>query len=148
MLKQHIFCTPLPFQTLINKRKLLIVSKNKMTVQDLVSKYSIRGSNQDETNQITYRGILDLSLDENNRVAAHWLIGKDQEQFGHGFFKDNILVINFYYKDDHDAKLKGVVVYRCITKDILEGFWSEKHGDPRYLGHEQCIRVNTTEILN
>ena len=37
---------------------------------------------------------------------------------------------------------KGVVVYRCITKDILDGFWSEKHGNSLCLGEERCFRVN------
>lgn len=119
-----------------------------MNIQDLVGKYNIQGSNQEETDQTNYYGILDLSLDENNRIVAHWRIGKDQEQFGNGFFKDNILAIHFYYKDDLDVKYKGIVVYRCITKDLLEGFWSEKHGDPRYLGSERCLRINTTEIRN
>lgn len=119
-----------------------------MKVQDLIGKYNIQGSNQEQTNQVTYSGVLDLSLDENNRIVAHWLIGKDQEQFGYGFFKDNILVVNFYYKDDMGVKMKGVVVYRCITKDILEGFWSEKHGNPLYLGTEQCLRINTTQAIN
>ena len=38
---------------------------------------------------------------------------------------------------------KGVVVYKCITKDVLDGFWSEKHGNPLYLGAERCFRVGT-----
>ncbi|KIO52749.1 hypothetical protein IW18_09325 [Flavobacterium hibernum] len=68
-----------------------------MTIQDLIGDYSVSGSNQDETNQITY---------------------------------------------------KGIVVYKCITKDILEGFWSEKHGNPLYLGTEYCLRMKSNEQLN
>jgi hypothetical protein len=40
-----------------------------------------------------------------------------------------------------------VVVYRCLTKDILEGFWSEEYGDPKYLGEERCFRVTNEEVI-
>lgn len=119
-----------------------------MTIQDLIGDYAISGSNQDHTNEITYKGILTLSLDGNNRINAKWLISNSQEQTGNGFFKDNILVINFKYKGEDNKTYKGVAVYRCITKDVLEGFWSEKHGDPLYLGTEHCLRIESTEFLN
>jgi hypothetical protein len=119
-----------------------------MTIQDLTGKYSISGSNQDDTNEMTYKGILTLSLDKNNRIIAHWLINENQEQKGYGFFKDNILVINFNYKGEDDEIYKGVAVYRCITKDVLDGFWSEKHGNPLYLGTEHCLRMESSERLN
>ncbi|MCG9792805.1 hypothetical protein [Flavobacterium algicola] len=118
-----------------------------MTIRELVGSYTIEGSNQEESNQITYRGKLDLTLDLNNRIIAHWKIGHNQEQNGSGFFKDNILVINFNYEVD-DLVFKGVAVYRCLTKDVLEGFWSEKHGNPLYLGTEQAVRTNSLETLN
>ena len=35
-----------------------------MTIQDLIGKYSISGTNQDENTAITYNGILTLSLDQ------------------------------------------------------------------------------------
>lgn len=119
-----------------------------MTVQDLIGDYSISGSNQDESNDITYTGILSLSLDKNNRINARWLINNSQEQKGYGFFKDNILVINFSYQGDHNKSYKGVAIYRCITKDVLDGFWSEKHGNPLFLGTEYCLRIESTELLN
>ncbi|MBU2061070.1 MAG: hypothetical protein KKH44_04370 [Bacteroidetes bacterium] len=118
-----------------------------MTIQDLVGEYFIKGSNQDSSDVPTYKGKLTLSLDENNRIVAHWNIGHNQEQNGSGFFKDNILIINFNYLVD-DLIFKGVAVYRCITKDVLEGFWSEKHGNPLYLGTEQALRINSQEVLN
>jgi len=118
-----------------------------MTLQDLVGDYSIIGSNQDEELN-TYKGILNLTLDENHRIKAKWLINKTQEQSGNGFFKDNILVINFNYESDNRV-FKGVAVYKCITKDVLDGFWSEKHGDPLFLGEERCFRINKPkEIIN
>lgn len=118
-----------------------------MTIQDLVGTFSVSGSNQDESNEITYKGVLTLTLDKNNRVKADWLINSHQQK-GTGFFKDNILVINFNYKGDDNKTYKGVVVYKCITKDVLDGFWSEKHGNPLYLGSEHCLRMETTERLN
>ena len=119
-----------------------------MTIQNLVGEYSVSGSNQDENNEMTYKGILTLSLDENNRIIAHWLINNTQEQTGSGFFKDNILVINFNYKGEDNAIYKGIAVYRCITKDVLDGFWSEKYGNPLYLGTEHCLRIESSEFLN
>jgi hypothetical protein len=118
-----------------------------MTIQDLVGAFSVSGSNQDESNEITYKGVLTLTLDKNNRIKANWVINSHQQK-GTGFFKDNILVINFNYKGDDNKTYKGVVVYRCITKDVLDGFWSEKHGNPLYLGSEHCLRMETTERLN
>jgi len=117
-----------------------------MIVQDLIGNYSISGSNQDESNQVTYKGVLNLSLDENNRIIAQWLINDTQQQKGHGFFKDNILVINFSYKGDQNKTYKGVAVYKCITPDVLEGFWSEKHGNPLYLGTEVCLRMKSKNL--
>lgn len=119
-----------------------------MTIQDLVGEYSILGSNQEYGDAVAYRGRLILSLNQNNRIEAQWIIGNDQIQTGEGFFKDNILVINFRYPVDVNTVYKGVAVYRCVTKDVLEGFWSEKHGDPLYLGSERALRINTTERLN
>jgi len=119
-----------------------------MTIQDLIGQYSISGRNQDDSNEMTYEGILTLSLDNNNRIIAQWLINDNQEQKGYGFFKDNILVINFNYKGEDDEIYKGVAVYRCITKDVLDGFWSEKHGNPLYLGTEHCLRIESREFLN
>lgn len=118
-----------------------------MTVEDLVGSYSVQGSNQEETGLISYHGILTLSLDGNNRIIAQWMIG-DQLQNGTGFYKDQILVINFNYKGEDHNIYKGVAVYRCISKDILDGFWSEKHGNPLYLGSEHCIRIDRPEFLH
>ncbi|OAD46040.1 hypothetical protein [Polaribacter atrinae] len=119
-----------------------------MTIQDLVGTFSIIGSNQDDEKN-SYKGELKLSLDANNRIIAKWMIDDTQEQFGTGFFKDNILVINFNYKGYDDKNFKGTVVYKCLNKDILEGFWSEELGDPNFLGMENCFRVKDSKtVLN
>ncbi|MCH3885043.1 hypothetical protein [Tenacibaculum aquimarinum] len=118
-----------------------------MTVQDLIGEFQILGSNQNEDEK-TYKGTLSLTLDENNRIIAKWLINKSQQQFGTGFFKDNILVINFNYQGDENSIYKGVVVYRCISKDILDGFWSEEFGNPLFLGEERCFRIKKNELIN
>lgn len=115
-----------------------------MTINELPGTYNVIGSNQDE-NGIAYKGVLELTLNEQRRIRAKWLINNSQEQLGTGFFKDNILVINFNYQGDDDKTYKGVVVYKCITKDVLEGFWSEKHGNPLYLGEERCFRLGESK---
>ncbi|WP_312765464.1 hypothetical protein [Epilithonimonas sp.] len=116
-----------------------------MKIEDLAGNYSVEGSNQDD-NGIAYHGILTLDIDKNNRIVAKWTIG-DHIQNGTGFFRDDILVINFNYEGDDNRIYKGVAVYRC-NKDILDGFWSEKHGDPLYLGSEYCTRIPASEFLN
>lgn len=119
-----------------------------MVAKDILGEYSITGKNQDESGH-TYKGKLTLSLDTNHRIDANWVINKHQTQIGSGFFKDNILVINFKYIGDDNKIFKGVAVYKCISKDVLEGFWSEKHGNPLYLGTEHCFRIDTLkETIN
>lgn len=118
-----------------------------MTVQDLAGTYSIKGSNQEESDQFSYQGTLTLSVDENSRIIAQWIIG-DHIQNGTGFYKDRILVLNFNYEGDDRHIYKGVAVYRCLSQDILDGFWSEKHGNPLYLGSEHCVRVQNSWMFN
>ena len=119
-----------------------------MNVQDLVGNYSIIGNNQ-EAEETSYKGELCFSLDENYRIIAIWNIEGTQKQFGTGFFKNNILVINFYYIGLENKTYKGVVVYKCLNKNILEGFWSEEDGDPKFLGSENCFRITDSKtILN
>jgi hypothetical protein len=118
-----------------------------MKIEDLVGKFQILGNNQDDSKN-TYTGTLDLALDEHFRLSAKWIINKSQLQFGIGFFKDNILVINFQYQGDENNIYKGVVVYRCLSKDVLDGFWSEEYGDPLHLGAERCFRIKENQILN
>lgn len=121
--------------------------KYTMTADDLVGSYSVKGSNQEAGNTSLYHGVLTLSLDQNNRIIAQWLIG-NHAQTGKGFFKDGILVINFRYLGDDSNTYKGTAVYRCLSKDILDGFWSEKHGNPLYLGSEYCERILLPAYLN
>ncbi len=120
---------------------------SSMNIQDLAGSYAIQGSNQEEAGGSSYQGILTLSLDENNRIIAEWLIG-DHEQHGTGFYKNGILVINFRYEGDDQRIYKGVAVYRWINKDVLDGFWSEKHGDPRFLGTEYGVRIFDGGVVN
>ena len=114
-----------------------------MMIQDLVGDFSVIGSNQDEEEN-SYKGVLSLTLDANERIVAKWVISQNQEQFGSGFFKNNILVINFNYTGLENTVYKGVAVYKCLNKDILEGFWSEDFGNPKFLGMENCFRIQYT----
>lgn len=119
-----------------------------MTKEDILGKFSILGSNQNNSKE-TYKGELTLRLDNKNRIVAKWLINKSQEQFGIGFFNKNILVINFNYQGDENSVYYGTVVYKCLNKDIFEGFWSEEFGDPEFLGKENCFRIKDSKtVLN
>jgi hypothetical protein len=119
-----------------------------MQIEDLIGKYQIIGTNQDDTGN-TYKGILYLSLRDDNSINAKWIINNTQEQFGTGFFKDNLLTIHFYYEGENDIIYKGKVNYKCLTKNILEGTWTEELGASEFIGTENCFRVLTTnEIVN
>jgi len=39
------------------------------------------------------------------------------------------------------------VVYKCLNKNILEGFWSEEHGNPKFLGSENCFRITDSKTI-
>jgi hypothetical protein len=111
-----------------------------MKSTDILGHFAVTGSNQDDEGN-SYTGILTLTHDKNYRIKAQWIISQTQVQNGTGFFRDNILVINFNYEGEDHAIYKGVAVYRCITPDLLDGFWSEKHGNPLHLGTERCMRI-------
>lgn len=117
-----------------------------MTIKDLIGNYSVLGSNQNDSEE-TYKGTLNLSVDNDNKIIAKWMISNTQKQYGIGFFKNNILVINFHYQGDENNIYKGTVVYKCLNNDILEGFWSEDEGNPKYLGIENCFRIKN-ELTN
>jgi hypothetical protein len=63
-----------------------------MTITELIGHFNIIGCNQDGDNA-TYKGTLQLTVDDNNRIVAKWLINTDQVQLGTGFFKDNIWLL-------------------------------------------------------
>ena len=113
-----------------------------MKIEDVLGEYSISGTNQDDSNQ-SYRGTLKLTLDSEKRIFAKWLINNHQTQIGSGFLKDNILEINFKYEDEHSKICKGVVVYKCLSENVLDGYWFEEFGDPEYLGAERCFRIDS-----
>lgn len=123
------------------------MDQNNIKIQDLVGTYSISGYNQELHQDLCYSGTLTLKLNSDNRIVATWLINGTQLQTGLGFFKHNILVIHFVYQDEEQKDYKGIAVYRCLSKDILDGFWSEKHGNPLYLGSEKCLRIKNTTYL-
>lgn len=117
-----------------------------MTLNEILGEFSILGTNQNDSGD-TYKGTLNLTLDSEHRIIAKWIINKSQEQFGIGFFNNNILVINFKYQGDENNIYKGTVVYKCLTKDIFEGFWTEEYGDPKLIGIENCFRIKN-ELVN
>lgn len=117
-----------------------------MTVNDLMGHYSIIGTNQDDSGN-TYKGKLFLSVNTDNSISAKWLINNEQEQFGKGYLENNLLVINFYYYGDDNIIFKGKVIYKVLTKDILEGQWTEECGNPIFLGTENCFRVKNDNMV-
>jgi hypothetical protein len=52
-----------------------------MTLKDLEGIYNIIGKNQEDTDE-GYNGTLTLSLNEQGRVLAKWLINGEQIRFG------------------------------------------------------------------
>ena len=95
-----------------------------MNIKDLVGTFSIIGSNQDDSEN-SYKGTLNLSLDDDNRIIAKWMINNTQEQFGTGFYKNNILVIASHSRD-------------MIRKTCNRVLWME-HGKVRMDGPVQEV---------
>ncbi|AIY14177.1 hypothetical protein [Cellulophaga baltica] len=119
-----------------------------MAIKTLEGVYQIIGFNQDR-DQSGYTGYLRLIVTSKNRVDAIWTIGGEQTQTGKGFFKDDVLVINFSYRGElknRPKTFKGVVVYKMINDNVLDGFWSEKFGDDDYLGFEEGRKLSVDEV--
>ena len=117
-----------------------------MNLKSLQGNYNIVGVNQD-FEKSTYKGVLNLKINNQNQVIAKWIINNEDEQFGVGFYKNQTLVINFYYENDLSEKFTGTVSYKCITQDYFEGIWSEADGDSNYIGEEQCYRIESNNKL-
>lgn len=117
-----------------------------MEITDLIGQYLIEGVNQDKE-ETKYSGSLNLSLRSDGGLNAVWRIDPDQLQYGVGFFKNEMLVINFDYVGDDDVIFRGVVAYTCVSPEILNGIWSEEVGDSKFVGMEKAQKVQT-EFLN
>ncbi|MFT4755258.1 MAG: hypothetical protein ACI9GM_000913 [Salibacteraceae bacterium] len=117
-----------------------------MRITDVLGNYLVEGANQNEE-ETKYEGSLILSLRADGRLNAVWQIDPDQMQYGIGFFKNEMLVINFYYVGDNDAVFRGVVAYNCSNMDTLAGIWSEEAGDSKYVGVETAHKIQP-EFLN
>ena len=117
-----------------------------MEVTNLVGNYILKGMNQDEEGS-KYEGTLNLSLRSDGGLNAVWRINPDQMQYGVGFFKNEMLVINFNYVGDDDVVFRGVVAYSQNSSDILEGVWSEEAGNLKCVGVEKAYKIKT-EYLN
>ena len=124
---------------------------NSATIKENINGvYNIIGFNQNDSGE-SYSGFLTLQKTNENRIIAEWVINNEQVQMGKGFFKDDLLVINFFYEGESEyigKKFKGIVVYTFITDTILSGFWSEKHGDDNYIGLEEGRKMNNAELLS
>lgn len=125
-------------------------AKSAITMEKIEGTYNIIGLNQNKE-QNTYYGFLHLTKFDNNRINAEWVIGGEQTQKGIGFYYNNSLIINFSYEGDGQNAgviYKGVVAYKFINNTILTGFWSEKHGNDAFIGHEEGRRISNIETIS
>lgn len=122
------------------------INYHPLKIQDISGQYDIIGSNQNNSED-NYCGKLFLTVKLEDTVSAKWIINNNQEQYGTGYLKNNLLTINFYYYGHNNKIYKGKVVYRILTKDILEGTWTEEYGDKNYVGTENCFRVKNSKII-
>ncbi|WP_242494573.1 hypothetical protein [Brumimicrobium glaciale] len=128
----------------------LVVANSTVTIEDIDGTYNIIGLNQN-AEQSTYNGFLHLTKIGDKRVNAEWVIDGEQIQQGKGFYNGDTLIINFSYagEDDNEGKIyKGVVVYKFINGEIITGFWSEKHGNDKYLGFEEGRKLSNSESIS
>ena len=111
-------------------------------LNDFLGTYKILGSNQDKEAS-NYQGFLTLSSKDKEIVEAQWTIGTSQKHMGIGFIEDEKLLVKFQYEGDDHVMFHGVVEYHLLENGILEGIWTEEYGDNRFLGTEQCFKLNT-----
>lgn len=113
-------------------------------LNEFLGTYKILGSNQDAAAS-NYHGTLKLSSENNEIVTAQWMIGTSQKHEGIGILEDEHLLIKFQYEGDDKTIYHGVVEYHLLENGILEGFWTEEYGDNRFLGTEQCFKLNSAK---
>lgn len=111
------------------------------SVEQFIGTYKILGSNQDEEAS-NYQGILRLNSHDGEIIEGEWTIAADQKQYGIGLIEDSRLVLKFHYMGDDGNQYQGIVEYHIVSDGILEGFWTEEFGDNRFLGTEQCFKMN------
>lgn len=111
-------------------------------INDFIGTYKILGSNQDEEAS-NYQGLLKISSLDGEIIEAEWTIGDSQKHQGIGLLEDSRLLLKFRYEGDDGQTFHGVVEYHLLESGILEGFWTEEYGDNRFLGTEQCFKLDS-----
>lgn len=117
-----------------------------MQAKDLEGRFKIIGTNS-TPEESTYKGMLTLTLNSEGWLEALWEVGGSQTQFGSGFYKNGLLVLNFEYVGEDGLPYYGVVAYKCLDADTLDGIWSEDFGDPLHVGTEKAYRIKEN-LLN
>jgi hypothetical protein len=81
--------------------------------------YQLEGSN-DESGNINYHGKV-IVKSSGELYELRWIIGRNQMQIGTAILEGDVLSVNYYDLKSHSF---GVVSYRIISENILEGKWA------------------------
>ncbi|NLR91056.1 hypothetical protein [Flammeovirga agarivorans] len=108
---------------LLHDEKELRERNSKPT--NIIGNYAVFGHNPwDSTSE--YTGNVSIQELDKNKFHIDWTVGfSDYYQKGTGQWIKNFFVVNFDYKDNQQT-YKGVVIYKSIDDETLEGFWIEE----------------------
>lgn len=133
MMKKYI----IPFFCLLNSYSgHIICSEEPVAELPLTIKagtYKMTGSSNFASGNISYQGEVIISP-QGDTYSLFWVIGNYQAQIGTGILNGNVLSVVYY---DVDKDLSGVVSYKILSEDHLEGKWCPIHSTG--LGKETLI---------
>ncbi|MBB6459939.1 hypothetical protein [Flammeovirga kamogawensis] len=98
---------------------------DSIIVETVQGYYSFNGHNSWGTDS-SYTGSLKIEHLIDNKYTCTWEMGiGNQTQKGNGFLFEDLLCINFTYKD-LDNLFNGIVIYKFINQTEAKGFWIEE----------------------
>ncbi|AZQ62996.1 hypothetical protein EI427_12315 [Flammeovirga pectinis] len=105
--------------------KHLKKEQDVIKLENVQGYYSFNGHNSWATTS-TYTGNLKIEHLKDNKYDCTWEMGiGNQTQKGNGFLFEDLLCINFTYKDK-DSLFKGITIYKFINQTEAKGFWIEE----------------------
>jgi len=118
-----------------------VINASEFDLDSIIGDYRVFGYNPyDVNNQNEYQGNLRLEKNKNT-IKARWRF--EQGKQGHegvGMLKNNILGIQFWYKNLSDKIENGIVLYEFIGNNVIRGVWTGKGTNE--LGFEEGRKIN------
>lgn len=132
----------------LNLRRELIseINQNQLMLSNrsIEGVYQVVGANSEHAEQ-GYFGVLTLKY-EDHRIFATWLIEGEDEQTGFGLFINNVLSLNFEYKQENQF-FAGLVSYEFLSDKVITGVWVEEGTDEVGVEFGRKLPIETIDPL-